>query len=146
MIFANGAGSANVLSDLFGGRSILRSFDPVAAAARGKIAAARNAIAEAARRAARRANHGRERRAGFHRQFLDRDCRAARHIETDHRQAQSRHQCRAQRFGDASQAETARGPGHVRNAGRLCRFPCQRTAEMDRDGKALGRGGGVNQR
>ena len=36
------------------------------------------------------------------------------------RQAQPRHQYRAQRAGDAGQAEAARSPGHVRHAGRLC--------------------------
>ena len=52
-------------------------FDPAAAAARRKNAAARNAVAETARRSARRADHGGEWRTGFHRQFLDRNRRTA---------------------------------------------------------------------
>jgi tripartite-type tricarboxylate transporter receptor subunit TctC len=63
--------------------------------------------------------YGGERCAGFHRQFLDRHCRAAGHAQADYRQAQPRDQCRACASCHASQAQTAGSPSHVRHAGRL---------------------------
>ena len=141
-------GGANVLSDLLGGQIDLavETCSILLPQLRGGKLRRSERRRRSGSRSARRADHGGEWRAGLHRQFLDRNCRAARHVETDHRQAQSRHQCRAQRSGNASQAQAARSPSHVRLAGRLRRFPGERTAEMDRDGEAVWRGGGVKER
>ena len=146
MVFANGAGSANVLSDLFGGRSILRSSILLPQLREGKLrplgtpSPKRLDMLPDVRTMAENGVPGFIASSwtgivappGTPKQIIDKLNRATNAALKDP--------------ATQGKAETARGSSHVRHAGRLCRFPRKRTAEMDGDGKALWRRGGVNQR